>query len=48
MRYKTLLQQLQEEQSYGFFDSNKQKRLLTALAQETAAELKTRTTQLYD
>ena len=48
MRYKTLLQQLQEEQSYGFFDSNKQKRLLMALAQETAKELKERTANLYD
>jgi len=47
MKYKTLLEQLQEQQTYGFFDANKQQRLLTALAQETAAELKSRTSELY-
>jgi hypothetical protein len=48
MRFKSYLQQLQEHQNYGFFDSNKQKRLLMALAQETSKELKERTATLYD
>jgi len=48
MYYKTVLQQLQDHQIFGSFDEKKQQRLLTALAQETSAELKTRTTQLYD
>ena len=47
MRYNSYLQQLQDHQKFSNFDEQKQRQLLTALVQADAAELRSRTNDLY-